>query len=71
MMTVRFRPDIRIPWPALAGFAVAIYVLRSALRGWDFVPDLTDAIVFGGLAAILAARPFVARWMRGDTDQDD
>jgi hypothetical protein len=66
---LRFRPEgLRVPWQAIAGFAAALYVLRSALRGWDFRPDLLDAVVFGGLALLLIARALVARLKEDDVD---
>jgi hypothetical protein len=70
MSPLHFRPEIRMPWQALAAFGAALYVLRSALRGWDFRPDVTDGLVFGGLAAILLLRPIVARWL-GEEETDD
>lgn len=61
MRPLRFRPDLRLPWWALAGFAVAVYVIESGLRGWDFRPTLLDGLVYGGLAAMLLLRLFVSR----------
>lgn len=69
MSPVRFRPELRLPWQTIAGFAVVVYILRSALRGWDFTPTLLDAMVFGGLAAILLLRPLIARSLKDD-DED-
>ncbi len=66
MSPLRLRPDVRVPWQALAGFAVALYVIESALRGWDFRPTVLDAIVIGGLAAILILHPLIVRWMKDD-----
>lgn len=70
MSPLRFRPEIRIPWQAILAFAVFAYVLRSALRTWDFVPDALDLVVFGGLALILVARPLVKRMSAGE-DEDE
>jgi hypothetical protein len=67
---MRFRPELKAPWWALIGFAVLVYVVRSALRGWDLTPDATDVIVFGGLLVIVAMRPVIARLMRDDDDGD-
>lgn len=67
---MRFRPELKVPWWALIGFAVLVYVVRSALRGWDFTPDATDVIVFGGLLVIVAMRPVIAHLMRDDDDGD-
>jgi hypothetical protein len=65
---VRLRPDLRLPWPALAIFAALLYVIESALRGWDFRPTLLDFVVFGGLALILLLRPLVTRMMEDDVE---
>jgi len=67
---VRLRPDLRLPWQALALFAAALYVLESAMRGWDFRPTLLDVLVFGALAAILLLRPVLARMMKDDDQHD-
>jgi uncharacterized membrane protein (UPF0136 family) len=66
---VRLRPDVHLPWQALALFAAALYVVESALRGWDFRPTPLDLVVLGGLAAILVIRMLVARFM-SDDDRD-
>jgi len=68
---VRLRPEMRLPWQLLAGTAVVLYVVESALRGWDFRPTTLDLVVFGGLAAILILRPLVARWMSDDDEDVD
>jgi hypothetical protein len=65
---VRLRPDLRLPWQALAIFAALLYVIESALRGWDFRPTLLDFVVFGGLALILLLRPLVTRMMEDDVE---
>ena len=52
----------------LAGFAALLYVLESALRGWDFRPTLMDGLVFGALALILILRPLVQRLLRDDEE---
>ncbi len=70
MSPLRFRPEIRVPWQAILAFAVLVYVLRSALRAWDFVPDALDMVVFGGLALILIVRPLVSR-MSADEDEGE
>ena len=66
MSPVRLRPDLHLPWQVLAAFAAALYVLRSALRGWDFRLSVLDLIVFGGLAAILTTRSLLAARIRAD-----
>lgn len=70
MTPSRLRADLRLPWQALAGFAALLYVLESALRGWDFRPTLTDGLVFGALFAILALRPLLARLLRDNEHPD-
>lgn len=67
---MRLRPEIRAPWWALAGFAAALYVLHSALRGWDFRPDAADLLVFGLFAALLLLRPLLVRLMKDDDPED-
>ena len=69
MSALHLRPEIHIPWQAIAAFAAAAYVVRSAVRGWDFRPDLLDVFVFGALALIIVARVLVVRFMR-DEDED-
>lgn len=71
MSALRLRPELRLPWQALGVFAAAVYVLRSALRGWDFRPEFLDVIVFGGLALILIARPLAARLLKSDEDDPE
>lgn len=66
MTPVRLRPDLRLPWQALAGFAALLYVLESALRGWDFRPTLLDGLVFGAFAVILVLRPLLSRAMKDE-----
>jgi hypothetical protein len=55
-------PRIHIPaWAAVAVVAAA-YVVRSALRGWDFAPDLPwDLVVALTLVALLVARSVLRR----------
>ena len=54
------RPRIRIPlWLAVA-IVVAIYVVRSAVRGFDFRPDLpADAVIFVLFVIVLAVVAYV------------
>jgi hypothetical protein len=65
------RPQVRLPWQAIAAFAAALYVLRSALRGWDFRPDPLDLVIFGTLAVVLAARPLITHFLTDGTDEHD
>lgn len=69
MSPLRLRPEIHVPWHVLAAFAAAVYVLRSALRGWDFRPSILDLVVFGGFAAILVARSLLAARIRSDEEE--
>jgi hypothetical protein len=70
MSPLHLRPEgLRLPWQALVAVGVAVYVLESALRGWDFRPDALDLIVFGLFAAVLVARPLAARFL-GDDDEE-
>lgn len=72
MSPLHLRPEgLRLPWQALAAFALIVYAVRAALRGWDFVPDVLDLLVFGALAAILLARPLVARLLSDDEPDRD
>lgn len=65
---MRLRPDLAVPWPALAAFGAFVYVVRSVLRGWDFRPTVEDGLVFGGLALLLVIRALVARSIRNEDD---
>jgi hypothetical protein len=58
---------MRMPlWAAVAVVAAA-YVLRSALRGWDFRPDLPiDAVLAVTLVALVLLRWFAGRWASAD-----
>lgn len=72
MSSARLRPaGLRLPWQTLAAIAVGAYVLESALRGWNFAPDVLDLIVFGAFALILIARPLLARSLHDEDDQED
>ena len=72
MTAIRLRPEgLRIGWRPIAGFAVSLYLIRSALRHWDFRPDLLDLVVFGGLTLLLVARPLVVRFLEGPEEHDD
>ncbi len=65
MAPLRFRPTLHVEWPYLVAFAALVYLVRSALRGWDLRPDPLDWLVFGGLAAIIILRVLLGR---GDGD---
>jgi hypothetical protein len=47
---------------------VVAYLARSALRGFDFAPDLPlDAIIAGGVLFLVVAHS----WAAGDTSADE
>jgi hypothetical protein len=62
------RPRIRLPiWAAFA-IPAAAYVVRSAMRGFDFRPDMpTDALI---LVVLLVVVGLVA-WSRSQSAVDD
>ncbi len=72
-----FHPSVRLPAWAAVAIVTAAYVVRSAIRGWDFRPDLpVDAVILIVLVAILTLRWYLARqgWDRGepgDAEEDD
>jgi len=56
------RPRIRIPFWLAVAIAVAIYLARSAVRGFDFRPDLpADAVILVLLVIVLASVAYVRR----------
>lgn len=70
MSPLRLRPEVSVPWPALAVFAAVLYVVRSALRGWDFRPTAIDLLIWGGFAAILVVRALFVASMHRDGDNN-
>lgn len=65
-------PRIRMPLWAAVVLPAAAYAIRSAARGWDFVPDLpVDAIVFGALGLIIAATALARRAAGADEMGDE
>ena len=62
------RPRVRIPlWVALVVPAAA-YAVRSAMRGFDFRPDLpTDAVALVALLVVVGS----AAWVRAEGARDD
>ena len=62
------RPRFRLPLWAPFALAGGAYVVRSAVRGFQFRPDLPmDAIVFVLLIAVVV----MVRWQRGDDTRPD
>jgi hypothetical protein len=56
------RPRVRIPLWAAATIGAPAFVVRSALRGWDFRPDLPiDVIVGAAFILVVALRLWTAR----------
>jgi hypothetical protein len=62
---------MRMPMWAAVAVVAAAYVLRSALRGWDFRPDIPiDAILAVVLVALVVLRWFAGRWASADPGED-
>jgi len=55
------RPRVRIPLSAAVGLPAAAYVLRAAVRGWDFAPDLPADAILGIVLVVFVAS---AWWVR-------
>jgi hypothetical protein len=56
------RPRIRIPLALAAAIAAVLYVLRAALRGFDFRPDMPqDAVALVAFLVLLSAVAYVRR----------
>ena len=54
------RWSFRLPLWAAVGIVAAVYVVRSATRGFDFRPDLPgDAVVLGLFAIVLGIVAYV------------
>ncbi len=62
------RPSIRIPLTAAVGLPAAAYVLRAALRGWDFSLDLPVDLLLGIMLIVLIG---AAWWSRRPTPPDE
>lgn len=61
------RPTVRLPLWAAFVLAFAAYVVRSAMRGFDFAPDLpVDGIVFVALVVVVG----LVAWVRADGRRD-
>lgn len=55
------RPRIRIPLTLAAGIVVALYFVRSAMRGLDWRVDSADVVVLIAFLVVLAIVAFVRR----------
>lgn len=65
------RPRLRLPIWAAVALVIAAYIGRSAMRGWDFAPDLPGDIIVYGLfllviLAVWSARARAARESDGE-----
>ena len=65
------RWSIRLPLWAAVAIVALVYLLRSAMRGFDFRPDLPgDAVVLVLFVAVLAAVAYARRAYGGDASDD-
>jgi len=55
------RPRVRIPLSAAVGIPAVAYILRAALRGWNFAPDLPADAILGIVLSVFVAS---AWWIR-------
>ena len=67
------RLSFRLPLGAAAAIVAVIYVIRSAMRGLDFRPDLpTDALVLALFLVVLGIVAFIRRaYGQSDADSDE
>jgi hypothetical protein len=66
------RPKFRIPLSAAVGIVLLAYLARSAIRGFDFRPDLPeDAIVLVAFVVVLLAVAVARHMEHGGTDSGD
>ena len=62
------RPAVKLPLWAAITIVIAAYLARSALRGFDFTPDMPlDAIIAAAVIFMVAVR----RWSAGGTPADE
>ena len=65
------RWSIRLPLWAAVAIVALVYLLRSAMRGFDFRPDLPgDAVVLVLFVVVLAAVAYVRRTYGDDGSED-
>ncbi|MDO8915358.1 MAG: hypothetical protein Q7W16_04670 [Coriobacteriia bacterium] len=56
------RPRLKMPMWAAVAVVAAAYAARSALRGWDFRPDLPiDVVIATTLVALVVLRATIAQ----------
>ncbi|HET6498549.1 MAG TPA: hypothetical protein VFH17_05825 [Coriobacteriia bacterium] len=55
------RPRFRLPIWAAVALVIAAYIGRSAMRGWDFTPDLPGDIIAYGLFLLVVVAVWSAR----------
>lgn len=55
------RPRFRLPIWAAVALVIAAYIGRSAMRGWDFTPDLPGDIIAYGLFLLVLVAVWSAR----------
>lgn len=61
------RPRIRIPLSLAVGIVAAVYAVRSAMRGFDWRPDMpTDAVVLVAFLVVLGVVAYVRRTQSHD-----
>jgi hypothetical protein len=65
------RPRIRIPFSLAVAIVAAAYVVRSAMRGFDFTPDMPiDAIAAALFLLVLGMVAYMRHQARSGEDAD-
>lgn len=65
-----FRPRVRMPMWAAVAVVAAAYLVRSAMRGFDFRPDLPiDAVLGAVLIGLIGLRLYLSRPSAEDVDE--
>jgi hypothetical protein len=65
------RPRIRIPLSLAAAIVAAAYVVRSAMRGFDFRPDMPVDAFAGGLFLLVLGMVAYLRHTVGASEDGD
>lgn len=66
------RPAVKLPLWAAITIVIAAYLARSALRGFDFTPDMPlDAIIAAAMLFMVAVRRWSTRATPADEPRDD